>query len=317
MHPRIARSLHGRHDTPTPCPALATFVDSGPGVDETALHPSWLTCGVGAALDGLDDAERLACRVAERVTGATARAWDVNGRRGVVDAFLDYPDGRTGAFEVTRAATHPTALQLDNLLSRDGFGWALPGAWWWTVTISDVRDLPRIRQCFNKIALMCEAASLVRPNSLFVTDVENLDDDVRWLVEDSSVILQGHPDIPAVEGDKIRRAMITSGGGGGAVDDSLVGLNTALRGAFTADNLVRHVAKLRRTAADERHLFLILHESDLQPGVAMALMFGTEVPMGPAWRPDGVSHLWLAPVFSNRVLLGSANGWIQTFPYDD
>lgn len=45
-------------------------------------------------LAGLDDAERLACHVAEWVTGARARAWDVpgvKGRTGVVDAFLDYP----------------------------------------------------------------------------------------------------------------------------------------------------------------------------------------------------------------------------------
>jgi hypothetical protein len=61
----------------------------------------WFTRGVTDARDGLDNAERLACRVAERVTGATARAWDIEGRNGVVDAFLDYADGRTCAFEVT------------------------------------------------------------------------------------------------------------------------------------------------------------------------------------------------------------------------
>jgi hypothetical protein len=101
--------------------------------------------GVTDALDGLDGAERLACRVAERVTGATARAWDVvRGRDGVVDAFLDYPNGRIAAFEVTRAATDPAALKLDNLLGRDGFTWPSPGRWWWTLAVSDVRELPRL-----------------------------------------------------------------------------------------------------------------------------------------------------------------------------
>ncbi|MBN9792524.1 hypothetical protein DMP17_28610 [Pseudonocardia sp. TMWB2A] len=268
------------------------------------------------ALNGLDNAERTACRVAERVTGAAARAWDVGGRIGAVDAFLDYADGRSAAFEVTRAATDPTALQLDNLLGRDGFEWPLPGIWWWTVSIGDVRDLPRARQCFAKVVLLCEAASVTRPDALFVADVENLDADARWLVEESSVSLRGHPGVPAVEGSKIRAAMVTPEGGGGVVDDSLSGLNDVLHEAFTADHLIRRVSKLRRTPADERHLFLIVHQSDLRFDVTSALMFGQEVPPGRAWTPEGISHLWLAPAFSKRVLLGSPTGWSQAFPYD-
>lgn len=269
------------------------------------------------ALEGLDRAERLACRVAERVTGATARAWDIEGRNGAVDAFLDYPDGRTGALEVTRVATDPTALQLDNLLGQEGFEWPLPGAWWWTVSIEDVRDLPRIRRCFEKVVLLCEAANVTGPNALFVDDVDNPDEDVRWLVEDSSVVLWGHPDVPAVEGSKIRKAMVTPAGDGGMVDDSLSGLNSALQAAFTADHLLRRVKKLCRTPADERHLFVIVHQSDLRFEVTSALMFGTAVPEGPAWRPTGISHLWLAPAFSNRILIGSRSGWMQASPYDD
>lgn len=32
---------------------------------------------------------------------------------------------------------------------------------------------------------------------------------------------------------------------------------------------------------------------------------GNQVPQGAAWRPEGSSHLWLAPAFSQRVLLGN------------
>ena len=157
-------------------------------------------------LAGLDNAERLACRVAERVTGAQARAWDVTGvkgRTGAVDAFLDYPDGRLAAFEVTRIASDQQALQLENLLGRAGFEWPLPGQWWWDAWISDVRDLPRLQQCFHKVVLLCEAAGVTRPEHLDLTDADTLDDDVLWLVEESSVSLHGYPNVPAVDGDRV------------------------------------------------------------------------------------------------------------------
>lgn len=269
------------------------------------------------ALDGLDDSERLACRVAERVTGATARAWDVKGRNGAVDAYLDYSDGRMGAFEVTRAATDESALKLNSLLGREGFKWALPGAWWWTVSVADVRDLCRARECFAKVVLLCENAGVCRPNFLFSTDIESLDEDLRWLVEDSSVILCGYPDIPAVEDGRRRWAMVSPDAPGGLVDDSLSGLHAVLEDALSGGHLLRHVEKLRRATGDERHLFIIVHESDLRFDVTSGLMFGRSVPAGLAWKPDGISHLWLAPVFSNRVLLSASSGWSQAFPYDE
>lgn len=277
----------------------------------------WLTRGMVDLLAGLDKAERAACHVAERVTGATARAWDTEGRNGVVDAFLDYADGRTAAFEVTRIATNPLALQLDNLLGRDSFEWPLPGRWWWTLWVSDVRELPRLRRCFNKVVLLCEAAHVVRPEDLVLGDREDFDEDLRWWVEDSSASLHGHPDIPSVDGERVRKAMVTPAGDGGLVDDSLSGLDAALVDAFSVDHLRRRVEKLVRTRADERHLFAIVHHSDLCFEVTSALMFGTAVPSGPAWLPNGISHLWLAPAFSRRVLLGTASGWSQAFPYDN
>lgn len=271
-------------------------------------------------LAGLDNAERLACRVAERVTGTRARACDipgVKGRDGGVDAFLDYPDGRIAAFEVTRIASDQKALQLENLLGRDRFEWPLPGQWWWDLWISDVRDLPRLRQCFGKIILMCEAAGVTRPEHLDVMDSAHLDNDVLWLVEESSVSLHGYPDVPAVDGGRVRKALVTTGGDGGMVDDSFSGLNDALADAFAVGHLPDHVAKVVRTPADEKHLFLIVHQTALRFEVTSALMFGTTVPEGPALLPTGVSHLWLAPEFSKRVVVGTSTGWVQAYPYDN
>ena len=63
---------------------------------------SWFTRRMADALDGLDKAERLACRVAERVTGASARAlrsavdggfWDTTGRFEQVSGLQQPPRG--------------------------------------------------------------------------------------------------------------------------------------------------------------------------------------------------------------------------------
>jgi hypothetical protein len=80
--------------------------------------------GVLERLHGLDHVEQIACRIAERTVGAMATTNDVAPRQSAVDAFLDYPDGRRGAFEVTQLATDGGASdQLDSLLS----GMALDG----------------------------------------------------------------------------------------------------------------------------------------------------------------------------------------------
>jgi hypothetical protein len=94
-------------------------------------------------LEGLDEVEQTACLIAERALRATATAHDVPLRQGVVDAFLDYPDGRRGAFEVTQLATDGGAsLQLQSLLRRDGYRWPSPGKWWWTIHIGDPKIGP-------------------------------------------------------------------------------------------------------------------------------------------------------------------------------
>ena len=233
-----------------------------------------------------------------------------------MDAFLDYPDGRIAAFEVTRIASDQEALQLEYLLGRDRFEWPLPGQWWWDLWISDVRDLPRLRRCFDKVVLLCEAAGVTGPEQLVTLSCDNLDD-VIWLVEEPSASLQGYPNVPAVDGNRVRKALVAPAGHSGMVDDSLSGLNDALADAFAAGHLPDHVAKVVHTPADEKHLFLIVHQTALRFEITSALMFGTTVPEGSAWLPNGISHLWLAPEFSNRVLVGTATGWDQTHPYDN
>ncbi|MET3807248.1 hypothetical protein ABIB25_004271 [Nakamurella sp. UYEF19] len=106
--------------------------------------------------------EQAACLIAERVLGVVAEPWDVGGRQGVVDSMLVYPTGRRAAFEVT-ALSGDGALQTVSLLGRDQFRWPLPGQWTWTVEVGSPADLPQLKGRYARIALLCEAAGLSRP----------------------------------------------------------------------------------------------------------------------------------------------------------
>jgi hypothetical protein len=260
-------------------------------------------------LEGLDQVELTACRIAERALGAIATANDIWPRQGAVDAFLDYPDGRRGAFEVTQSATDGGAsLHLQSLLKQDGFHWPLPGKWLWTIEIGDRGDLPRLRNVYDKIILLCESVGEADPRYLSLAEA---DADVEWLVGKSSVQMQGCPDVPAKDEHRIRRASINQRSTWGGLDETFSQLDEALNTAFDTRHIQHRVEKLRNTQADERHLFLIVDVDDLPFSLLDALGSGDRLPAGAPALPDGLTHLWLAPVYG-RVLIGTSAGWAET-----
>lgn len=248
--------------------------------------------------------------MAERALGAVATAFDVGSRQGAVDAFLEYPDGRLAAFEVTQLATDNGAShQLAHLLSGDGSRWPLPGKWWWSVQIGHPADYPRLRQVFDKIVLLCEAGGVTLPEDLFCVEV---DADVRWLTRESSVRMRAHPTVQSADEHRVRRATITQPSVAAFSDESFRLLDDALANAFGTELIHRHVAKLARTTADERHLFVVVGVNDLPFALFESLGFGDALPTSPPNLPDGLTHLWLAPVYGRRFLIGSSTGWAET-----
>jgi len=259
-------------------------------------------------LRGLSQQERFACLVAQHLLGAKAHAWDTDGRQGAVDAMLALADGRRASFEVTSLAA-PGALQTDSLLHRDGYAWPCPGQWWWTVQVGDIRDLPRLREIYPGIVLRCEIVGATRPEQLRWR-LHERDPDLRWLVEESSSDMVGHPDVPCREGDLVRDAMVVPAGRGGGGDAALTGLRQALLDAFREPHLARHIQKVAASDGDERHLFITVHWSALPFSVAYGLWTGDALPPDAPPLPTGVTHLWLTGL-GQRVLLGDANGWQQ------
>ncbi|MCP2321460.1 hypothetical protein ACFYT3_24965 [Nocardia amikacinitolerans] len=265
-------------------------------------------------LKGLKPQEQAACLIAERVLDAVATPWDVGGRIGAVDAMLTLPDGSRAAFEVTALAADG-AIQTDSLLDKDDNSWPLPGKWWWTIRVGAPRDIPRLRGAYSKIALACEAAGVEDPWQLLRRGYP--DPDLQWLVEESASSMAGHATVPAVDGSQVRTAMVVPTGRGGFVAGSLIGLRPALADVFSQSHFPRHFDKLAKTNADERHLFVPIHWSALPFDVFHNLAQSEDLPTEPPPLPAAITHLWLAPDFSRRVLLWGNEGWSSHNPFDN
>jgi hypothetical protein len=268
-------------------------------------------------MDYLKPQERAACLIAVRMLGAAAaEAWDIAPRQGTVDAMLTLNDGRRAAFEVTNLAA-ARALETANLLARDKHSWPLPGRWFWDIQVGPGADLRRLKRCYRHIILICEAQGIQDPYyDQRGWDLTATESDMQWLLEDSRCHMVGHPRQLARTMTN-PHVMVVPAAGGGPVDDSLPDFAAELQTAFNAaPHIADHFAKLAREVADEHHLFIPLHDTALPFTLASGLAFGNQLPTDPPPVPPEITHLWLAPAFSSRVLLWSrVEGWRHFFPY--
>jgi hypothetical protein len=259
----------------------------------------------------LDRQEQAACLIAVRVLeAAEAEAWDIDGRTGAVDAILTLQDDRKAAFEVTNLAAEG-ALQLAMLLAKDKHKWPLPGDWWWTIEVGSVADLRRLKQCYENIILICEHAR--EPYPYQIAWESSAHPDLQWLVYESSSVMTGYPNQLA-QNMTNAGAMVVPVAGGGFLDESLSGFADALSEVFKSPHIESHFQKLARADADERHLFIPLHGSALPFSISSELVFEDTLPPDPPSLPDSVTHLWLAPEGSRRVLLWSRDAGWRNFP---
>jgi hypothetical protein len=258
----------------------------------------------------LDRQEQAACSIAVRVLDAVqAEAWDVDKRQGAVDVMLTLRDGRKAAFEVTNLATE-AAIQLAVRLANDNYKWRVVGDWFWSIEVGSPGDLQPLKDRYENIIRICEHAG--EPYPCEIAWEPSADPDLQWLAQSGSV-MTGYPE--RLAGDMTNpHVMVVPLAGGGAVDESLSGFADALRAAFKRPHIQKHFDKLANADADERHLFIPLHDSALPFSVSTELVFEDTLPPEAPPVPDSVTHLWLAPEGSRRVLLWSgAEGW-RNFP---
>jgi hypothetical protein len=257
--------------------------------------------------DQLNQQERAACLLAVRVLDvAVAEAWDVRGRRRAVDAMLTLTDGRKAAFEVTNLGNQ-SALEIARLLANDKHKWEAAGQWYWEIEVASESDRRRLRKCYKKIIRICEGAGVASPEHLNWS-ADTADPDVLWLIQSRSSMF-GYPAIP-VKNMQNPGVTVLPVSDGGVVDSSLSRFAEELAAAFETQHISEHFEKLRDADADERHLFIPLHESALPFSSFTVLQFEDALPAQPPRIPDYITHLWLAPASSKRVLIWEeGDGW--------
>ncbi len=121
----------------------------------------------------------------------------------------------------------------------------------------------------------------------------------------------GHPDVSAVDGDRVRQASVLPPGDGGGVDAGLASLRRELAIVLDVPAVSRRVRKVVSAGADEAHLFLALDVTALPFPTFYGLAFEDALPSEPPAVPDGLTHLWLVPRYARRLLLWAPKVWGQ------
>lgn len=248
--------------------------------------------------------ERAAFSIVESICGVTVDEWDVPGRSGVVDGRLSYPDGRSAALEVMALAGE-RALHLASKIDGEPVLPA-PGVWSWLLQPSTIAEYEWISTRYADLILLCEAHGAPRPADLPM-EVRHANPDVSAFVR-TRINLVGSPLLAAGESPVVR---MVAPGMSGTVDLSLRGLHSELAAAYQTDVFERHLAKLGRDSADEKHLFIPVHYTAFSFAVADGLMRGTLLPSDDPPADSRLTHLWLASHFGRILLWDAAGGWQQ------
>jgi len=244
------------------------------------------------------------------VTGARVSQVDgIEAGDGLVDARLDYSDGRRGSLEVTSIGD-PSEFQLNTLLGRRRQTYENPGNWHWSITVGRVSELPRLDAIYREVILRLERSGVSHLREIPLDEVL-ADPDLDWLAHDSETEFQGFPTIPKLKSDGTIRAIGLSGIG---VAAAWLGANdpvsAPLEATLSSQNLVRHIDKLLRSEEEERHLFLIVGWTSLTLSAVFELLDPEQLPSIPPSVPEGITHLWLATGFGGGVLRWARGvGW--------
>lgn len=249
------------------------------------------------------DVEGFALEVIRRVTGARVEPYDDNSRPRMVDGVMLYPDGRSGAIEVTTIGD-PVSFESQSALA-DMFGEGLRWdelEWAWVVYVPSGVSVRELHQRLRPTLSRCER--------MHIRDPDRLRDPPRWLqwFIDQGIGLAGFPE----------------SGRGGAVDvmpdlrdgGAVPTGATAVVGwvdvtLLADDRITRRLDKLLDHAADEHHLFVRTDPSAMKFPELYALTHADDVPECDPAVPDGLDGLWLAGRWNAPLVWRRGVGWLR------
>jgi hypothetical protein len=258
--------------------------------------------------------EQFARTVVGNVTGAVVVRTDHrHASARTVDARLQYPDGRTGALEISTLGLAAEFAAGKRIAAIDG-RLPMPGRWKWIVRASDPWELTRIRALYAKAVLICEAHNVTSVDDLPPAVVGG-DADLTWLSTKSPSRLSGIrlPDGAQDQSDFIDLIYQPAETERHSGPDQIV---SEVNAALAKETLAKRVAKLTQAEGDQRHLFLRVAESGLEEYSYARLTMCAIAPQhvaplqGEPDLPGTVSHLWLHAGFGQHVTRWTRDqGW--------
>lgn len=231
--------------------------------------------------------------------------WADDGHQpGQVDAWLHLPEGGRAAFEITTIVDE-RAAEVERLACGTRTDTSL--AWAWHVEVFSTTNVKEMNKHLPTLLRACEATGATDPDHLDRHAPELLGavpEAQRWY-DRSAVCATG---LPAAK--RTGRVDVMPGGFGAAVDEQLTDLARWLDELWTTPLLERHLEKLTRTDAAEKHLFLWLYDSGMPAEILLGLTGDFTLPGFLPPPPPAITSLWLATRWKVPVLRWSkGRGW--------
>ncbi len=242
------------------------------------------------------------------------RQHDDGSRPGMHDLDVDLPDGRAAAVEVT-AAADPASIELWKLVNDRDERWIVPDLLGgWMVMLDPAARAKRVLVELPSLLKGLESGQV----SEFGHGWRASEDPVVQALHELGAMSgsRGPTDYPGVIYLSIEQQQERTGG---MVADNGNALPTWLGEFLRQPQQADVLAKLGRSQADERHVFIILPGFSTAPFTVTDLLWREDGPLptaGPG-LPDEVTHVWLVATWNiGRGLRWSPDeGW-QTFSKD-
>jgi hypothetical protein len=240
----------------------------------------------------------MAARVVARLTDETVTLQDDNSAHGMPDMRIDYSDDRVGYVEVTTDIDRPYA-QMTSILRAKGNGLPreLPvpdlGYVWFLGLSGRARHAQLDRELPTLLAQLEETGVIPRVVSGAQELADSANAHLRQLAELGVVDVSARPTKDSGVEREPGRVLMFAAGASGPAEVEEVAFISWINDLLVSQPLESKRAKLARTRADERHLFLGISYTTDWAGFLPLTAEQTAVPdMAPS-LPDEISHLWL------------------------
>ncbi|WP_156761956.1 hypothetical protein [Microbacterium karelineae] len=243
-----------------------------------------------------DRAERIAAYLVGHATAASVVAHDIDGRQGVVDFLIRWPDGVAGALEVTLVVEH-ASIEWQALAAAEGWRWPATSSWDFRASEVSFRYKSTRRLVLRAVEL-CDRWSV---------------DDPRDLPQDALIAEPGLRRFSRWDLGSLTRSPFSPGVTVYArttaefIEAAPSSFSRVVETWHDQPHMASHIAKLVETPdVAERHLFLVAMD-DVLP-----VRFFTDDFDPPATRPlgfDAVDVLWVWSNYWHRFLRYRHQEW--------